>query len=279
MSNQRILTIQDFSCVGQCSLTVALPVLSACGLETAVLPSALLSNHTGKCFAGYTFRDLTEEMPSIAEQWSKNGIRFSGMLVGYLGNEKQIDHTKRIAESLLADGPLIVDPVMADHGRLYAGFDEVYVAKMRELVAAADYILPNITEACLLTGIPYQQTYDRQYVEELLFALRSLGAKTVILTGVSLSGDNCGVAVLEGERVQYYGHKRIPRDFHGTGDIFAAVFAGAILQGQDAFRAAAKAAEFVLICIENTPGNQTGVRFEPYLRLLYDSVTDRNSSR
>ena len=275
---KNVLALHDLAAYGRCSLTCVIPVLSAMGIKVCPLPTALYSSDTGGFGAVYA-KDLTEEMPSIAEQWSKNEITFSGMLVGYLGNEKQIDHTKHIAETLLAGGPLIVDPVMADHGRLYAGFDEAYVAKMRELVAAADYILPNITEACLLTGIPYQQTYDRQYVEELLFALRSLGAKTVILTGVSLSGDNCGVAVLEGEVVQYYGHKRIPRDFHGTGDIFAAVFAGAILQGQDAFRAAAKAADFVLICIENTPGNQTGVRFEPYLRLLYDSVTDRNSSR
>ena len=277
MSYKRILTIQDMSCVGQCSLTVALPILSACGLETAVLPSGLLSNHTAACFKGFTFLDLTDEFPSIAEQWRRNRIFFSGILTGYLGNKKQIDSIKAITENLLINGPLIVDPAMADNGRLYSGFNDSYVSKMRELVSEADYTLPNITEACLLTGIQYKETYDRQYVQKLMDALYALGAKNIVLTGVSFSEDTSGAAVYDGENIRYYEHRRIGKGFHGTGDIFAAVFAGAILQGNDALSAAAKAADFVVMCIENTVGDtehEYGVKFEPFLHLLYGSVTE-----
>ncbi len=277
MSYRRILTIQDLSCVGQCSLTVALPILSACGLETAVLPSALLSTHTAKCFEGFTFMDLTDEFPDIMTHWNDRAISFSGMLTGYLGNEKQIDYIRSMAENLLVNGPLIVDPAMADNGSLYTGFDTRYVAKMRELVSVADYILPNITEACLLTNIPYKDTYDRQYIQKLMDALHALGAKKIILTGVSFSKSTCGAAVFEGETVKYYEHKRVAQNFHGTGDIFSAVFAGAILQRQDAFTAAAKAADFVVMSMENTIGDTSheyGVKFEPFLHLLYDSATN-----
>lgn len=277
MSYKRILTIQDMSCVGQCSLTVALPILSACGLETAVLPSALLSNHTAPCFNGFTFLDLTDEFPAIAEQWRKNEITFSGILTGYFGNKKQIDSIKEIAEELLVNGPLIVDPAMADNGRLYSGFDDSYVSKMRELISAADYILPNITEACLLTNLPYKESYDRRYIQRLMEALHALGAKNVVLTGVSFSEDTSGAAVYDGENIRYYEHRRIGKGFHGTGDIFAAVFAGAILQGKDALSAATKAADFVVMSIENTVGDtahEYGVKFEPFLHLLYDSVTE-----
>ena len=152
--NKRVLTVQDISCVGQCSLTVALPVLSACGVEAAVLPSAVLSTHTGGGFAGYTFRDLTADMPAIAQHWQKEGFRFDAVYTGYLGSGEQITHVRHIMDTLLVPGGArIVDPAMADNGKLYAGFDAAFVEKMKTLAFSADILLPNITEAALLTGM------------------------------------------------------------------------------------------------------------------------------
>ena len=185
MSYQKILTIQDISCVGQCSLTVALPILSACGLETCVLPSAVLSTHTAG-FTGYTFRDLTEDMPAIKDHWVKEGIRFAAIYTGYLGSTKQIDYVSDIFEATAAEGCIkVVDPAMADNGNLYPGFDMPFVEAMKALCAKADYIVPNITESCFLTGTEYKTEYDEAYIDGMLEKLMALGCKNVILTGVS----------------------------------------------------------------------------------------------
>ena len=193
MPYPRILTIQDISCVGQCSLTVALPVLSACGLETCVLPSAVLSTHTGG-FTGYTFRDLTDDMPAILAHWKREGILFDGVYTGYLGSARQIGYVREILAAVRRPGaPAIVDPAMADNGKLYAGFDAAYVAEMRPLCADADYLLPNITEACLLTDTPWQETYDRAFADDLLARLDALGARCTVLTGVSLRAGRTAV--------------------------------------------------------------------------------------
>ena len=156
MAYKKILTIQDISCVGQCSLTVALPIISACGIETCVLPSAVLSTHTAG-FSGYTFRDLTEDMPAITDHWRKEGICFEAIYTGYLGSAKQIDYVANIFDRTAAENCLkIVDPAMADNGKLYPAFDAGFVEAMKGLCGKADYILPNITEACFLTGLPYK---------------------------------------------------------------------------------------------------------------------------
>ena len=185
MDYKRILTVQDISCVGQCSLTVALPILSAAGHETAILPSAVLSTHTAG-FSGYTFRDLTEDLPGITAHWNKEGIRFQTIYTGYLGSAEQIAAVKEIFRTCAAEGCVsIVDPAMADNGKLYPGFDMAFVEQMKTLAFQADIILPNITEACLLTGWPYREQYDESYIKGLLDSLRSAGAKTIVLTGVS----------------------------------------------------------------------------------------------
>ena len=193
MAYKRILTIQDISCVGQCSLTVALPILSACGHETAILPSAVLSTHTAG-FSGWTCRDLSEDMPAINAHWNKEGLRFSAIYTGYLGSESQIDYVTAIMNSTLTpDGLRIVDPAMADNGKLYPAFDMAYVEAMKRLCAAADYLLPNITEACFLTGIEYREEYDEAYIQKLMTALHKMGAKNVILTGVGFHPTETGV--------------------------------------------------------------------------------------
>ena len=275
MKNNRILTIQDISCVGQCSLTVALPILSACGIETAVLPSAVLSTHTGG-FSGFTFRDLTEDMPAIAAHWQKEGIRFDAVYTGYLGSTQQIDYVKAIFESTLEPGGFrIVDPAMADNGKLYVGFDAEYVEAMKALVSVSDIVLPNITEAAFLTGMPFKEQYDEAYVEALLRALYDLGAKTVVLTGVGYAADRTGVAVYAGGEVQYYEHERLAKGSHGTGDVYASAFVGAYMLGKTAFEAAKIAADYTLACIVEThkdPEHWYGVRFERVLAMLIESL-------
>lgn len=279
MDYQRILTVQDISCVGQCSLTVALPILSAAGHETCILPSAVLSTHTAG-FSGYTVRDLTADLPAIAAHWQKEGICFKAIYTGYLGSAEQIEDVKKLFRTCAAEGCItVVDPAMADNGALYPAFDMAYVEQMKTLAFAAQIILPNITEACLLTGYPYRETYDEAYVSGLLDSLRAAGAKTVILTGVSYQEQTTGVVVMEGEHRRYYAHKRYSKGCHGTGDVYASAFVGALLCGKEAYEAARIAADYTLRCIEVTrhdPNHWYGVKFETvlpeYIRALHETV-------
>lgn len=271
MEYKRILTIQDISCVGQCSLTVALPILSACGLETAILPSAVLSTHTAG-FSGFTFRDLTDDMPAIKAHWEKEKIQFDAIYTGYLGSTKQVGYVKDILDTMGKDGAVkIVDPAFADNGKLYPIFDDVYVEAMKTLCPSADILLPNITEACFLAGVEYRDTYDETYIRSLLDALARLGCPTIVLTGVGYTPDKTGVAVYENGRIGYYEHRRIAKGCHGTGDVYASAFAGALLRGHTLYDAAVIAADYTVQCIENTqgdPGHWYGVKFEPVLPRL-----------
>lgn len=261
----RILTIQDVSCVGQCSLTVALPILSACGVETAILPSAVLSTHTAG-FSGFTFRDLTEDMPGIAAHWKKEGIAFDAIYTGYLGSAEQIAYVKDIFGSVLKEGGLkIVDPAMGDGGKLYPAFDKAFAMEMATLCREADVIVPNITEACFMTGFEYRETYDEAYVKGLLKALADAGMKTVVLTGIGYREGKTGVVVYDKGEYLYYEHKKISKGCHGTGDVYASAFVGALSKGHKLFEAAKIAADYTLRCIEVTGGDPEhwyGVKFE-----------------
>ena len=272
---KRILTIQDISCVGQCSLTVALPILSACGLETAVLPSAVLSTHTAG-FSGYTFRDLTEDMPAIAAHWMKENITFSAIYTGYLGSTKQIDYVRSIFRSAAAPGCIkIVDPAMADNGKLYPGFDGEFVEAMKLLCAEADFIVPNITESCFLTGMDYTVNYDRAYIDQLLNKLTALGCKNIILTGISYAPGRTGIVIFENGVYSYYEHELLSNSCHGTGDIYASSFVGALVRGNSAYRAAQIAADYTVECIRETAklsNHWYGAAFEPVLPKLIEAL-------
>ncbi len=268
-SPKRLLTIQDVSCVGQCSATVALPLVSACGVECAVLPSAVLSNHTGG-FPSWTFRDLTDEMPRVEAEWRKQDIRFDAFYTGYVC-EPQIDPILSIMERCAAPGALrFVDPAMADNGRLYTGFGPDFPSKMARLCKGADYILPNLTEAALLLGRePVLEGYGEAFVEDTVAGLHALGAKNVVLTGVSFDPERLGTAVSDGSSILYDFNPRLPRMAHGTGDVFAAVFAGAVLRGLSALDASALAADVVCASIEATAESHWyGVSFERAIPLL-----------
>lgn len=276
---KRILTIQDISCFGQCSLTVALPILSACGLETVILPSAVLSTHT-MGFTGFTVRDLSADIPAIAAHWKKEGISFDAVYTGYLGSAEQIEYVKDIMANLgRKDFLKIVDPAMADMGKLYPAFDMTYVGEMKKLCAVADIILPNITEACFLTDVKYREQYDMEWIKALVEKLHVLGSKTVVLTGVGFSEDKTGVLVSEKKdgqtEIQYYEHRKISKGCHGTGDVYASAFCGAYLQGHSLFNSAKIAADYVVQCIEATqedPEHTYGVKFELRLPLLIQRV-------
>ena len=275
MNYPKLLTIQDISCVGQCSLTVALPILSACGAETCILPSAVLSTHTAG-FTGFTVRDLTADMPAIAAHWRKEGILFDGVYTGYLGSTEQIGYVQDIFDTLRKkDAKTFVDPAMADNGVLYGAFDMTYANAMKPLCFGADVILPNLTEACLLTDMPYREEYDEAYISEILDKLAAAGAKTVILTGIGYQPGKTGVVVADATGVQYYEHRKIAKGCHGTGDVYASAFVGAYLQGFTAFEAAKIAADYTVLCIEKTQGDADhwyGVKFETAIPELIEML-------
>ena len=275
MSYPKILTVQDISCVGQCSLTVALPIISACGVEACPIPSAVLSTHTAG-FKNFTFRDLTDDMPLIRDHWISENIKFDALYTGYLGSAKQIEYVKDMLASVIKSGGLtVIDPAMADNGKLYLGFDNAFVKEMKKLCADADYLIPNITEASLLTGIEYKTEYDRSYIDSLLTALTEIGCKNVILPGVSYTPSSTGVVVYEKGKYSYYQHEKIERGCHGTGDIYASAFIGALMRGKTAYESAKIAADFTLLCIKETlkePEHWYGVKFEPILGNLIEAL-------
>lgn len=265
MSYKRILTVQDISCVGQCSMTVALPILSACGHETCILPTAILSTHTGG-FGKPAVVHLDDALDAFRKHWQENDLTFDAILVGYLGSIEAVRMTERILEQMLAaDGISIVDPAMADHGKLYSGFDENYAAAMKSLCGKADIILPNITEAAMFAGMPYQEKLEDSYVQELL---KAMGHPSVILTGVGYAEGETGAAIYNAGTLSYYHHPKVGKNFHGTGDMFAACFTGALMHGKSREESVKIAADFVCKAIENTcadPAHWYGVKFETAL--------------
>ena len=270
---KRILTIQDISCVGKCSLTVALPIISAMGVETAIIPTALLSTHTA--FRNFTFKDLADQISPICDCWKAEGIGFDGIYTGYLGSYEQIDMIAHVFDRFkTGDNVILVDPVMGDNGKLYPTFDEAFAAKMATLCAKADIIVPNITEACFMTGTEYRGNYDETYVKDLLLKLSKLGAKVSILTGVSFETGKTGVMGYENAtgEFSYYSHEKLPHSYHGTGDVFSSTCVGAMMGGKQWQEAVKVAADYTAECIRLTIADPEsrfyGINFEqaiPYL--------------
>ena len=275
MNYHRILTIQDISCLGQCSMTVALPILSACGQETCIIPSAVLSTHTG----GFTrphIRDISMDIPGIAAHWKQENIAFDAIYTGYLGTKEQINDVAQVFDTMLRDGgKIIVDPAMADHGKLYSGFDMEYAQAMGQLCKKADVILPNLTESCLMTGAEYRETYDEAYIADVLARLHRMGMKTVVLTGVSYHPEETGVVISNGQSTYYYRHSKLSRNYHGTGDIYASAFVGSWIGGKTMEEAAKIAADYACECIRSTIGDEShwyGTKFESVLHKLIEML-------
>lgn len=264
---KRILTVQDISCLGKCSLTIALPVISALGVEAVILPTAVLSTHT--MFNGWTCKDLSDQIGPITEHWKREGVKFDAIYTGYLGTEEQIEQMKQLFSDFGGDETLIfVDPAMGDKGKLYPAFDIAYAKKNAELCACADIIVPNITEAAFMTGMEYREEYDEAYVKEMLSRLDELGAKISILTGVSLEEGKTGVMGYERATGEYYlyQNKKIDAAYHGTGDLFSSIVIGEIMKGmdwRDALRIAADhTAHTIEVTLKNPAEPWYGVDFE-----------------
>ncbi|MBO5163382.1 MAG: pyridoxamine kinase [Ruminococcus sp.] len=251
---KKIVTIQDISCFGKCSLTVALPIISAMGIETAVIPTAVLSTHTGG-FTGYTFHDLSDDITDIANHWKALDLRFEAIYTGYLGSASQMRIVSDFFDNFKTpDNFIVVDPVLGDHGRLYAGFTDEFVANMRKLCAKADYIMPNMTEASLLLDFPYTENFTETFVKDILKRLAELGCRTPILTGVRFDEENEGAAAYDSKKDEYYFSfdKHVDRRLHGTGDIFASVFTGAATLGKSVQQSLDMSVRFIADCIEAT---------------------------
>ena len=276
---KRILTIQDVSCLGKCSITIALPLISAMGVETVILPTALLSTHT--MFNGFTVKDLEDQLIPITDHWKKEKVTFDAIYTGYLGTEEEIDTVKKIIEDFRTDQTLVfVDPAMGDNGKLYPAFDSHYVLKNADLCAVADIIVPNITEAAFMTGAEYKEVYDKSYIQDLLQKLAGLGAKTVALTGVSLSEGKTGVMGYDTLTKEYFSYQndRIPTSYHGTGDVFSSTTVGAMMNGiswQDSLKIAADyTAHTIDVTLNNPRKPWYGVDFEATIPDLLDTLKE-----
>jgi pyridoxine kinase len=275
---KRILTIQDISCVGKCSLTVALPIISAFGVETSVIPTAVLSTHTA--FDGFTFRDLTCDMKNIVKHWKKEGISFDALYTGYLGSFEQLEIVSEIFDDFKNENNFIlVDPVMGDHGNLYTGFTPSFAKQMATLAGKADFIVPNLTEASFMLGIPYvESNYDENYVKEVLVKLTDLGAKTALLTGISFEKGKLGVYGYDSESQTFFNYynKHLPQSFHGTGDVFASALCGSLATGKNITDAVKIAVDFTVESIKNTiedkHANWYGVNFEKAFPFLINNL-------
>ena len=276
---KRIITVQDISCVGKCSLTVALPVISAMGVEACVLPTAVLSTHTA--FKGFTFRDLTSDINKIAEHWKQEKISFDAIYTGYLGSFEQIELMQSFIKDFGIGGTrVIVDPCMADNGKLYSGFTKDFAFAMAALCSKADVIVPNLTEASFMLDIPYVENgYNKEYIEDLLKKLAALGARRVVLKGVSFDDKKIGIASFDSEtqKITWYFHEKMPQSFHGTGDIFASVLTGALVRGLSLDEACRLAADFVVESIKATLShkdyNWYGVDFETAIPFLISQLS------
>lgn len=274
---KRIMTIQDISCIGKCSLTVALPIISAMGIETAIVPTAVLSTHTA--FSDFTFRDLTDEMEPIKSHWQKQGFNFDAIYTGYLGSDRQIQLVSDYFDTFKGENTkIIMDPAMADNGSLYAGFDEYFAKSMGNLCSKADIILPNISEASLMLGEKYPgEEADEETIKALLLKLADLGAPVSIITGTTFDDGTFGFTGYDSKAGEFfkYGTEKVPHKSHGTGDVFASAFTGALMNDLSVYDSLKIAADYTCACIKNTYNDPDGVwyavNFEaelPYLLKL-----------
>lgn len=266
----RVLAVHDISCVGKCSLTVALPVISSAGIETAILPTAILSTHTGSGFSGFTYRDLTDDIVPIINHWHKENILFDAMYVGYLGSQRQVSIIKNIIQDYKKNGTLIfIDPVMGDHGKLYKNFNADYPDEMFELCKSADIITPNITEAALMLGEEFKHgPYTKEYIDNLLCKMAEKGMKKIILTGVYFDDCELGVGIYDSgtHNIEYVMSQKLPGFYDGTGDIFASSFVASVLLGKTLKESVQIAEDFVIDSIKATTVRENekcyGVNFE-----------------
>lgn len=277
---KRILTVQDISCVGRCSLTVALPIISAAGVEAGILPTAVLSTHT--MFPKFTFCDLTDEIEGISTTFSELDLGFDAIYTGYLGSFRQLGLVSDLIDRHKTDECLVViDPAMADNGKMYPAFSPEFAKAMAGLCGKADLIIPNLTEACFMLDIPYTTEYDEQYIRDVLKKLCGLGAKRAALTGVSFDPEKIGVYYYDSISDSYFSYynDKMPVVYHGTGDIYASSAVGAIMRGHSVEASLSIAVDYTLECIKLTMADEDrrtyGVNFEQALPYYIDILNEK----
>ena len=281
MSTPRVAAIHDMSGFGRCSLTVAMPILSAMGIQCCPLPTAFLSTHTGG-FEGFTFLDMTDELPKVAAHWKSLNLDFQAIYSGFLGSERQIAMVEDFLRQFRgADTVAVIDPVMGDHGAVYQTYTPAMCAGMARLSELADVITPNLTEAALLLGVPYGELPEGEAgCREIVKRLSLDGRRSVVLTGASTAPELTGAMCFDARtgRTEAVQTRRVPQEFHGTGDVFASVLTGALVQGASLPAAARQAVDFVRACAERTAKAgipmREGVEFEPLLGLLTQPVSE-----
>ena len=281
MPTPRVAAIHDMSGFGRCSLTVAIPILSAMGLQCCPLPTAFLSTHTGG-FEGFTFLDMTDEMPRVARHWKSLDLEFQAIYSGFLGSERQIGMVADFIRDFRRLGTVVVvDPVMGDHGEVYQTYTPAMCEGTARLALQADVITPNLTEAALLLDIPYADLPSGEAgCREIVERLSLDGRRSVVLTGASTAPELTGAMCFDARtgRTEAVQTRRVPQEFHGTGDVFASVLTGALVQGATLPDAARQAVDFVRACAERTARAgipmREGVEFEPLLGLLTPPVDD-----
>lgn len=282
MPTPRVAAIHDMSGFGRCSLTVAIPVLSAMGVQCCPLPTAYLSTHTGG-FTGYTFLDMTDELPKTAAHWAELGIHFDAVYTGFMGSEAQMDLAADFVRTFRRDRStiFICDPVMGDHGKIYKTYTPAMCAGMTRLAELADVIVPNLTEAAVLLGEDHSfgaLTHDEAGYRSVVERLSRNGTRSVVLTGVMLHKGEIGACVFDRTSggTEFLFDTFIGKEFHGTGDVFASVLTGALVKGKTLHEAARLAEAFVRECaIQTMPQNipaREGVDFEPILWKLHEGL-------
>ena len=274
---RRLVSIQDISCIGKCSLTVALPIISAFGIETAIIPTAVLSTHTA--FNRFTFRDLSQDIPEIAKHWKEEKLDFDAIYTGYLGSIEQINTLKDFFKNFKTESNFIfVDPAMADNGMLYVGFDEKFAIEMKSLCDIADIIVPNLTEASYMLKREYKEEYTEEEIKDILVELTKNGAKKAVLTGISFKENELGVMSYDKNANEFFSYfkEKIPVKYHGTGDIFASTLVGAIVNKNTLEESLKIAVDYVWETINDTylekKEDAYGVNFETKIPYLIDRL-------
>lgn len=268
---KRIVSIQDISCIGKCSETVALPIISSMGVETAILPTSILSTHTA--FNNFTYKSLVDEVRKIINHWKQENFKFDLIYIGYTGTEEILDLVLEFIDEFKTEENLVIfDPAMADHGKLYAGITPNILEKIKEVCRKADYIKPNLTEASLILGENYKEKYSIEEVQTLAKKLKTIGSKNVVITGVENTEGKIGALGFDGEKYYSNFETKYNVSYHGTGDVFTSCLAGSIVKGRTLEEAIKIATKFTTECVRLTykDKNDTkyGVNFEeaiPYL--------------
>lgn len=273
LAQKRVIAIHDISCMGRCSLTVALPILSSVGIETIILPTSILSTHTSG-FVEFTNLDLSDETSLILKHWEKYPRKINAIYSGFLGTTKQIEIVKALVEKKKENCSILIDPAMADNGKVYSIFDQEYVNKMIELCKCSDIVIPNITEACIMTNTPYIGSIQtKEQIDDLMNKIQALGIKKVVLTSVSFKENEIGVATKdEDEKTIYIMNEKVEGYYHGTGDIYASAFLGAYLNNKSLSDSSKIAADFVIDAIKETINK---IDFDPKYGVNFELVIDK----